>query len=143
MAFPRLRSWTRPTHSRKWYRDNCCPACGRVNNTGEFCERKHICKLCGAIQCGGVSGKCKLCLHGLLEGFYGHSGPCNYKGCDEERVARGIRGKRGVCRKHLFHQRPDFVVPVPGNAPHTSSSAEYQGGLTWLYDMPEWKERFQ
>lgn len=142
MANPRLRSWAGPTHSNKWYRDNCCPACGLVNNTGEMCKRVHICKLCGASQCASVLGNCKLCLYGLLEGFSGHSGPCDYKGCDEERVARGQRGKKHVCRKHFFHQRPDFEVPNPHRAPHITSTIGFREGIEWLYDTPEWKERF-
>ena len=107
----RLKSWT--SIDSQWYRDNCCPACGRVNSTGRLCERTHVCKLCGTRQCENLSGRCKVCLHGRLSGYYERpvEKTCQYKGCGGESVAFGIRGKYAVCRTHFLHQFPGFEFP--------------------------------
>lgn len=95
----------------KWYRENTCPACGRVNNTGALCETVRTCKLCGTVQCSGSSCRCAFCDHGLLDGFFGHDKPCDYAGCYREGVARGKYGKSHVCRYHLIHQFGQEAIP--------------------------------
>jgi len=102
----------RMTRNRsKWYQENTCPACGRVNNTGKLCERVRTCKVCGIVQCSGTSGRCRFCGRGLLDGLAGHDRPCDYALCESEGVARGTNGKRRVCLHHLVHQFGQEIIP--------------------------------
>ena len=101
----RAITWSRPTDSREgWYTQHCCPACGQVNDTGELCPNETTCKLCGAVQCSKASARCRMCGWGLLNGYYQSDGPCDYKGCEAERVAYGKGQKRYVCQKHFERQ---------------------------------------
>ena len=111
---------------RGWYAENTCPACGRVNTVWKLCEVTSTCKLCGMVQCSGSSGICRFCHSGLLEGYVGHSGSCSYASCDNERAARGKRGKKYVCREHFIHQ--GGIIP-----------SEIEMGEA-LYDFSSWKE---
>lgn len=106
----RFRNARMTRNRTKWYLDNTCPACGRVNSTGKLCEDTRTCKLCGMVQCGG-SGGCRFCYHGLLAGYSGHDKVCDYAKCDNERVARGKHGKRYVCREHFIHQFGSDAIP--------------------------------
>lgn len=98
-----------------WYGENTCPACGKVNasmsHAGKLCRTVTTCKLCGLVQCSGASGTCRLCRRGLLAGYSGHDDECDYASCHKEAVARGIRGKKRVCREHYTHQFGEDAIP--------------------------------
>lgn len=106
----RFRDASMLRNRTKWYLNNTCPACGIVNSTGKLCATVKTCKLCGMIQCGN-GGTCRFCHHGLLAGYSGHDKICDYANCNEERVARGKRGKWYVCREHLVHQFGPDAIP--------------------------------
>jgi len=104
----RTQTWTIPNHHRAWYEAHCCPHCGRVNDTGQPCPKTAKCRLCGAIVCMGVSAKCCVCRHGILEGFYMREDKCGYKDCICKAIAFGIRGKKYVC---LYHGKRQGIIP--------------------------------
>ena len=86
-----------------------CEACGSCYGLHSGAKRcgTSTCRYCGTIQCssnGLGNGCCKVCFHGLLPGWSGSEGICRYNGCKAEAVARGIRGKRYVCRDHAAQQ---------------------------------------
>ena len=64
----RLYYFKIPDHAATWYKANCCPACGRVNQTGKLCDVVNVCLNCGTKQCSG-NGRCVLC-YGYLSGFW-------------------------------------------------------------------------
>lgn len=79
-----------------------CRYCGRAQN--HDCPVA-VCLLCGSPQCfgnGGGSGRCSVCLNGLLPGWSGvseivHNG-CGYARCDLPAVA--VARKKPVCIDH-------------------------------------------
>lgn len=69
------------------------------------------CMACGSRQCQGnglSNGRCSVCYVGLLPGWSGNDGYCQYKGCSHKAVA--CDGKWYVCAEHLERRKPGYVA---------------------------------
>lgn len=95
--------------NRVVYASSHCRLCGSCHGVvaPEIEHRGTTCMLCGTRQCMGNglgNGCCAICFYGFLPGWSGIGGNCGYKNCRKPAVARGIRGKRGVCAEHFALQ---------------------------------------
>ena len=109
MAAPAIQPrYVRKNQSWIFKPDQQCAACGTFwGDYGQACCPVTTCRLCETPQCMGNglgNGQCSICLSGLLPGWSGSEGTCNYKNCGQSAVARG-RGRKYVCYGHAEHQR--------------------------------------